>query len=164
MRTAPLAIVPSLPAAGWGLSRCCRAGHEGHRAPGQVPPPTPPTSGPGPAGAGARGSAGGGECALSQAGAGQAGIRDAASARQAPTAAPGGDNTHHNVHGTDRHGAQHMVHRKQQHTVHRAWGAAHKSQDDRGPCAKAGRPRYFLWGCHCGSPPRRIAPLGRPTP
>ena len=24
---------------GWGISRCCRAGHEGHTAPGQAPPP-----------------------------------------------------------------------------------------------------------------------------
>ena len=26
---------------GWGISRCCRAGHEGHMAPGQAPPPQP---------------------------------------------------------------------------------------------------------------------------
>ena len=24
---------------GWGISRCCRAGHEGHTAPGKAPPP-----------------------------------------------------------------------------------------------------------------------------
>ena len=55
---------------GWGISRCCRAGHEGHRAPGQAPPPpTAPVSGF--AGSGTGGTAGGSKRALCMAGGGR---------------------------------------------------------------------------------------------
>ena len=56
-----------------------------------------------------------------------------------------------------QHIAQHTVQRTVQHARH----AARRAQDNRGPCA---RPHCFPWGCQCGSPLRRIAPLGRPKP
>ena len=73
---------------GWGINRCCRAGHKGHTAPGQAPPPA--ATGTRPASAGTGGPPGGGKRALGMAGAGQTGMRSAAGAREA--LAPGGWN------------------------------------------------------------------------
>ena len=87
VRTAPLAIVPPLPAAGLGTQPMLPRGVQGAEGAGAGAPVLTMTR-PGPAGAGTGGPTGGGERALSLVGAAQAGLRSAAGAGQAPTAAP----------------------------------------------------------------------------
>ena len=64
---------------------------------------------------------------------------------------------------TNRHRAQHIVHDKEQ-QVHSTRCTVHRAHAYWCCCTGAARPRYFLWGCQYGTPLRRIAPLGRPTP
>ena len=96
----------------------------------------------------------------------------------------------HRAQHTVHHRIQHTVHNRVQHTLHaptaahrarqstthstqhqRAQSTAHsarrvvrRAQDDCGPYAAAA-PLCSLWGCQCTPPPpRRMAPLERPTP
>ena len=59
--------------------------------------------------------------------------------------------------------AESTAHNAPQATVHSSQRAVRRAQDDRGPCATAARPLCSLWGRQW-QPPRRVAPLGRPTP
>ena len=51
----------------------------------------------------------------------------------------------HTMHSTNRQRVRHPVHGREQHVVHSAQRATRKAQADRCPCAKAARPRCFLW-------------------